>query len=86
MHVAVIDETLVEFDDVGVVDRLKNGELFLQQADVLRDVCSQDRLDSEGYTRVTLEIGKTDSAEMTATNHLDEVVYCAYVCRRESVR
>lgn len=42
VHVAMIDVALIELHDVGVVHLLQNGQLFLQQPDVLRDILPKD--------------------------------------------
>ena len=60
VDVAVIDVALIELDDVGVIHLLKDGKLFLEQADIFGDVRSQDRLDSVGNLRVSLEGGCAD--------------------------
>ncbi len=42
MHVAVIDIALVELDDVWMINSLKDCQFFLEKADVLGNVFSQD--------------------------------------------
>ena len=80
VHVAVIDVALIELDDVGVVNRLKNGELFLEKSDILGNVLTEDGLDGPCDLGVRLQRGRSDCSEMTTTDHLDKVVDCADVC------
>ena len=52
MNVAMINVTLVELDDVGVVHGLEDSELFFKQTDVFGNVCAQNRLDGVSNLRV----------------------------------
>ena len=42
VHVTMIDVTLIKLDNVGMVDRLQNSELFLQKFDIFCDVFAED--------------------------------------------
>ena len=86
MDIAVIDVALIELDDVGVVNRLKNGELFLEKSDILGNVLTEDGLDGPRDLGVCLQRGRSDCSEMTTTDHLDKVVDCADVCCGECLR
>ena len=48
----MIDVTLVELDNVGVVHGLEDSELFFKQTDVFGNVCAQNRLDGVSNLRV----------------------------------
>lgn len=84
MDVAMVDVALIELDNVGVVDSRQDGQFFLQKLDIFGDVFAQDRLNGVSVSRVRLEGGSSDSAEVTSSNHLDEVVNGADVRRAES--
>ena len=74
VHVAVIDVALVELDNIGVVDLLQNRKLFLEKTNILGDVFTENRLDGVGDLWVGLEGGRANGAEMTTTDHFNEVV------------
>lgn len=42
VHVTMIDIALIKLDNVGMIDRLQNGELFFQKFDIFCDVFAQD--------------------------------------------
>lgn len=73
VHVAVVDEALVELDDVGVVHLLKNCQFLFEQLDVFSDVFPEDRLDGiGGFLGIALQSGCSNRAEVAATDHLDK--------------
>ena len=80
VDITVIDVALIELDNVGVVDLLQNGELFLEKSNILGDVLTKDGLDGPRDLGVCLQRGCSDCSEMTTTDHLDKVVDCADVC------
>ena len=42
MHVAMVDVTLVELDNIRVIDSAQNGELLLEQFYIFCDVFAKD--------------------------------------------
>ena len=86
VDITVIDVALIELDNVGVVNLLENGELFLEKSDILSDVLTEDGLDGPRDLGVRLQRGRSDCSEMTTTDHLNKVVDCADVCCGECLR
>ena len=42
VDIAIIDVTLIKFDNIRMINCLQNGEFFLKQADILSDTLTKD--------------------------------------------
>ena len=85
VHIAVIDVAFVELNNIRMIDCPQNGELLLQKSNVLCNTLSKDRLDCVSMGWVGFACSSSHSSEMTATDHLYEVVDSSDVCCTKSL-
>ena len=79
MDIAVVNVALVEFDNVGVVDPTEDGQLLLQQLDLLLNILTQNALDGVLNRWITLAPSQAHRSKLPTPDQLLELVHLAHV-------